>query len=144
MATTQFEAADARRAFPCWDDPATKATFDVSLLVEKHHMAISNMPIETKTEIDCELNSFRFAITPLMSTYLLVFVVGDLNFIEQQTTNGTLIRIWATRGKEHQGQYALDASINLLDYMNNYFGIWLMENIRDERDRFSRPRKSIP
>ena len=67
--------------------------------------------------------SIKFDTTPKMSTYLLAFIVGDLAHIEDISPNGTLMRIWTTRGNESQGQFALDTSLALLEYFNQYFGI---------------------
>jgi len=82
LATTQFEAADARRAFPCWDDPESKATFDVSLIVDVGLSAISNMPVSSKSKAGNK-TAFRFDTTPVMSTYLLYMGVGDLNSLRE-------------------------------------------------------------
>src|SRR5437879_1333269 len=75
LVTTQFEAADARRAFPCWDEPEAKATFDVSLIVDNNLTAISNMPVISKKKTDKKI-IFRFTLSPIISTYLIYFVVG--------------------------------------------------------------------
>lgn len=123
MASTQLEATDARRAFPCWDEPALKATFDLTLVVPSNLTAVSNMPIISESEVSAGLKSVRYAETPIMSTYLLAFIIGDLTHIEQIGHNGTLIRVFTTRGREQQGQFALETSVRLLKYFNDYFGI---------------------
>ncbi|KAJ9085937.1 hypothetical protein DSO57_1009263 [Entomophthora muscae] len=87
MATTQFEPNDARKAFPCWDEPATKATFDIVLKVPTGLVALSNMNVIDECPLDgTQLKEVKFATTFVMSTYLLAFIVGDLDFIESHTS----------------------------------------------------------
>ena len=123
LATTQFEATDARRAFPCWDDPAVKAVFDVTLVIPEDLVAISNTLPVSETPATGGLKAVRFGDTPRMSTYLLAFIVGDFASVEERAPNGTLVRVWATRGKEEQGRFAVENAVGLLTYFNDYFGI---------------------
>ena len=123
LATTQFEATDARQAFPCWDEPECKATFSVTLVVPSHLVALANTPEIENTTLSGGMNSVKFADTPIMSTYLLAFVVGDLTHIEKEAASGTIVGVWTTRGKEEQGRFALDTSVKLLSFFNDYFGI---------------------
>ncbi len=123
LATTQFEATDARRSLPCWDEPAAKATFQVTLNVPEEMEAVSNTPIIEETRSGDGLKTLLFDKTPVMSTYLLAYVIGDLTHIEKEAADGTVVGIWMTRGKEEQGQFALDTSVKLLSFFNDYFGI---------------------
>ncbi len=123
LATTQFEATDARRAFPCWDEPAHKASFDLTLVIPSDLVAISNNPVVEEVAVEGGLKSLRFGETPVMSTYLLAFVIGDLVAIHEQANERTKVGIYTTRGKEDQGRFALDTSVKLLSFFNEYFGI---------------------
>ena len=124
LATTQFEATDARRALPCWDEPAVKATFQVTLNIPAEMEAVSNTPIiEDKTGPTDGTRTVVFDQTPVMSTYLLAFVIGDLSHVEKEAADGTVVGVWTTRGKERQGDFALDTSVKLLSFFNDYFGI---------------------
>lgn len=121
LATTQFEAADARRAFPCWDEPEAKATFDVALLVDSGLEAISNMPVSEKKRAGRKV-LYKFERTPVMSTYLLYLGVGEFEFL-QGRSGRTLVRIITTRGKREQGRKALVFTKQFLAYFEKYFKI---------------------
>jgi aminopeptidase N len=121
MLGTHFEATDARRFFPCWDEPAFRASFQLTVVVPENWLAVSNMPIESEQEI-AGGKEVRFTPTPPMSSYLNVLVAGELDFIESQV-GPTQIRVIATKGKAELGRYALEASAEILKYYNDYFGV---------------------
>ena len=121
MLGTQFEATDARRFFPCWDEPAFRARFQLTTVVPENWVAVSNMPIESEKKI-AGGKEVRFAATPPMSSYLNVFVAGELDLIESRS-GPTQIRVIATKGKAELGRYALEATAQILQYYNDYFGV---------------------
>ena len=121
MATTQFEAPYARRAFPCFDEPSYKATFDVALKFDKKLQAISNMPaIEERREGSKKI--VKFDKSPKMSTYLLYFAVGDFEFVEGKLNN-IQIRVYSTPEKKGQCRFALELAKKFLDYFQEYSGV---------------------
>src|SRR5947199_588268 len=117
---TQFEATDARRLFPCWDEPSFRARFQLTAVVPENWLAVSNMPIESEEKI-ADRKEIRFAATPSMSSYLNVFVAGELDLIESRS-GPTQIRVITTKGKAELGRYALEATAQILKYYNDYFG----------------------
>jgi len=150
MLGTQFEATDARRFFPCWDEPAFRSRFQLTAVVPENWLAVSNMPVENETLLDGRdpavaggrpgldnssgvpggralpsrnaLKEVRFAATPPMSSYLNVFVAGELDLIESRSKQ-TQIRVITTKGKAELGRYALEATAQILQYYNDYFGV---------------------
>ena len=123
MAATQFESTNARRAFPCWDEPAAKATFEVSLVVPDGMTAISNTPPLDEKDLGDGTRLVRFAETPRMSTYLLAFAIGPLDTIEGKARRGTKLAVWALPDRIGHSRWALDEAIRILDYLNDYYGI---------------------
>lgn len=124
MATTQFEATHARQAFPCWDEPALKATFDVILIVPKDRTALSNMDPIREIEIGSILREVHYATTPKMSTYLLAFIVGELDYVQQLTDDRkVMVRVFTPRTKRDSGLFALDVAVKCLQYYRDYFGV---------------------
>ena len=123
IATTQFEATDARRAFPCWDEPDFKASFGVTLVVPEDLMAVSNGAEIERSPLGDGRVAITFADTIVMSTYLVAFVVGPFEATAPTDVNGVPLRIVAPRGKMHLTGFALECSRFCLDYLATYYGI---------------------
>ena len=141
LIATQFESHHAREAFPCIDEPEAKATFDLTLITPVGETVIANTPIKTqKPHADRPHGSqaytytttrksvpalvkTTFETTPRMSTYLLAFVFGDLDYLEATTKDGVLVRTYATPDNVRHTQFALDVAVKTLEFYNDYFDI---------------------
>lgn len=123
MGSTQFEALDARRAFPCWDEPAVKATFSLSLIVPQQLTALSNMPEASITHVAGGKKKVDFEISPKMSTYLLAWAIGEFDYVQGRTKNGVTLRVFSPPGRAEQGRFALDTGIRALDFYDDYFQV---------------------
>ncbi|KAL7684302.1 putative peptidase M1, alanine aminopeptidase/leukotriene A4 hydrolase, ERAP1-like protein [Plasmopara halstedii] len=139
MAVTQFEACDARRAFVCWDEPAIKARFEISLTCDVELTALSNThvvqtlvrPRATNAHIRKHSRSsnsklekvWKFAETPVMSTYLVGMLVGEFDFVSTVTTDGILVSVYTPVGRSERGTFALDVGAKALTFYSSKFGI---------------------
>lgn len=120
---TQFESTDARRAFPCWDEPAVKSKFTVQITAGSIYTILSNMPETSRTENDDGTVTVLFDESPTMSSYLVAWVVGEYEYIETTTKRGLPVRTYAPIGKKDQGKLSVDFAAKVLDWYEEYFQI---------------------
>jgi puromycin-sensitive aminopeptidase len=126
IATTQMESTDARRAFPCWDEPDRKAIFEVTLVVDDDLLAVSNSPAvseEAVTDDGAPKRRVRFAPTMKMSTYLVAFVVGPLEVTDPIDAGGVPVRVVHVPGQAHLSGFSLEVARHAMTYFTEYFGM---------------------
>ncbi len=122
LATTQFEPVHARQVFVCIDEPSAKAVFEVAISAAPGLAALSNTA-ETRQEQRGASIVHHFEPTPKMSTYLLAFIVGELDMVETTSNNNIRVRVYTTPGKREQAHFALDVAARTLDFYDDYFAI---------------------
>jgi aminopeptidase N len=124
MGSTQFESLDARRAFPCWDEPARKATFALTLTVQKDLQALSNMPeCSNQASSDGSQRVVTFMPTPKMSTYLLCWCIGEFDHVSSLTKGGVLCKVFTPPGRSEAGRFALDVAVRTLELYDDFFRV---------------------
>ena len=121
-AATQFESTDARRAFPSFDEPDYKTTFDITAVADNGLAAISNSKVLSDASGPAGKHTVRFSTTPKMSSYLAALVVGNFEYIEGEA-DGIPIRVYSTPGKKEMGKFALETAEHVLSYYDKYFSI---------------------
>ncbi|MDY7035619.1 MAG: M1 family metallopeptidase, partial [Thermodesulfobacteriota bacterium] len=121
IAVTQFEESDARRAFPCFDHPVRKATFDIEIIIDKELEAISNSPITEEKQLSDGKKLIKFLQTPKMSTYLLFFGVGEFEFA--QDAGDVLVRTVTMPGMTQYASFGLQFGRKSLEFSEDYYGI---------------------
>ena len=123
LIATQFESHHAREVFPCIDEPAAKATFDVTLCTEQDVTVLGNMPISSQT-VQNDMRVTTFQRTPIMSSYLLAWVVGELHKKTATTAGGTEVNVWATPAQPSETlDFALEMGVNVIEFYDEYFGV---------------------
>jgi puromycin-sensitive aminopeptidase len=122
LLATQFESHHAREVFPCIDEPEAKATFKLTLTHNKDELALSNTPVESES-VSEEQKTTVFEVTPIMSTYLLAFVVGELSYLEATSKNGVKIRTYATSEQIEHSTFALETAVKCMDFYEAYYDI---------------------
>jgi len=120
---TQFEPSSAREFAPMFDEPSYKATFDLTVTVPEHQLAVSNMPVVRSVAAGKGLKTVTFGTTPKMSSYLLFFGAGDFERKAMMSAAGVEAGIVAPRGSGHQADFALRELAGLIPYYNDYFGV---------------------
>ncbi len=123
LLATQFESHHAREVFPCIDEPEAKATFDLQITAPKDDVVLSNMPLKKEVVRDNSKISL-FKTTPVMSSYLLAFVVGKMHAVEGVSKNGIQIRTWSHINQPKKTlAYANEQAIKVIDFFEDYFDI---------------------
>ncbi|XP_052261394.1 aminopeptidase N-like isoform X2 [Dreissena polymorpha] len=123
IATSQMQPTDARKTFPCMDEPAIKAQFEVTLVRKSHMVSISNMPIISNASRADDWFADKFAVTPKMSTYLLAFIICDFNYTENTTENDVTYRAYARPDAVDQTPYSLETGVKILTFFEKYFNV---------------------
>ena len=124
LASTQFESTDARRAFPCWDEPAFKAVYQVNLIVDEKLTAISNARATREMALpESGKKKIVFADTIKMSTYLVAFIVGEFEATEPAAVGQALLRVCAVPGKKHLAGFAVDIGKFSLEHFSRYYDV---------------------
>ncbi|GMM37587.1 metallo-aminopeptidase [Saccharomycopsis crataegensis] len=122
LATTQFEATDARRAFPCFDEPLLKSKFEVTLIADKELTTLANMLPKDEKDLGNGKKAVTFESTPLLSTYLVAFIVGDLRYVENNDYK-IPVRVYTTPGLEKEGEFSAALAARTLKFFAKAFDI---------------------